>query len=65
MNAGRMMAVGIAVLAVLAGWPTAASEEPCRINTDAAVIREQPSKTAAKAGISYRDQTWPFPRLHP
>ncbi|MFF4188583.1 hypothetical protein ACFYZ9_35830 [Streptomyces sp. NPDC001691] len=36
------------------GWAAAAGEEPCGINTDTAVIREQPSKAAAKAGIGYR-----------
>lgn len=58
--------VGIAlVLAVLVTGPTAAmaagsGEEPCRINTDAAVIHQQPSRSAAKAGIGYRDQRCRF-----
>ncbi|MEU9194524.1 hypothetical protein [Streptomyces hundungensis] len=38
----------------------ASGEEPCRIDTDAAVIRQAPSKTAAKAGIGYRDQKCRF-----
>ncbi|MEV5281632.1 hypothetical protein [Streptomyces sp. NPDC052811] len=58
------MTVGVVVLAVLATWPAgavaAAGEKPCRINTDTAIIRKQPSKAAAKAGIGYRDQRCRF-----
>ncbi|GAA2417495.1 hypothetical protein ACFPFX_04375 [Streptomyces mauvecolor] len=65
MRAGtRTLTAGIGVLAVLAAWPAGAAavtgEEPCRINTDAAVIRQAPSKNAARAGIGYRDQTCRF-----
>ncbi|MFD9632730.1 hypothetical protein [Streptomyces violascens] len=65
MHAGtKALTAGIAVLAALATWPAGtvatSGEEPCRINTDAAVIRQAPSKTAPKAGIGYRDQTCRF-----
>ncbi|MFI6689207.1 hypothetical protein [Streptomyces sp. NPDC050485] len=66
MRAAARLTVGIAgVLGALVAGPmgsvaAASGEEPCRIDADAAVIRQQPSKTAAKAGLGYRDQKCRF-----
>ncbi|MGW1871395.1 hypothetical protein ACWCPS_38475 [Streptomyces mauvecolor] len=60
------MTVGVtSVVAVLVSWPVSAmaagsGEEPCRINADAVVIRQGPSKNAGRAGIGYRDQQCRF-----
>lgn len=67
MRTNAMWTAGVAgVLGALAVGPTASSvaaasgSEPCRIDTDAAVIRQAPSTSAAKMGIGYRDQTCRF-----
>lgn len=67
MRTRAMWTVGIAgALGALAVGPMASSvaassgEEPCRIDTDAAVIRQAPSTTAARVGIGYRDQKCRF-----
>ncbi|MCT9093950.1 hypothetical protein N4G70_34595 [Streptomyces sp. ASQP_92] len=67
MRTNAMRTVGIAgVLGALAVGAMASSvaaasgEEPCRIDTDAAVIRQAPSTSAARMGIGYRDQKCRF-----
>ncbi|MFE9122313.1 hypothetical protein [Streptomyces sp. NPDC007172] len=37
-----------------------AGKEPCQIDSDAAVIHQAPSRSAAKMGIGYRDQKCSF-----